>query len=132
MKKTHNPIALYEALQTIRLTASVLYDRGSSLERSQEQLADDIKPLIAQKQALIQRAVQHDLGGVICAVKQLQADSKAHLEAAQFLKEKAENAQSHARELLDSIRDNLNKHKSTEMQHGDFSATLVDGELNIR
>lgn len=125
-------LALYNDLQTIRLTAAVLYDRGKALERSEEDLAEDIKPLHERKRHLINHAIAHDLGGVICAIKQLHADSQGHLETAQFLKEKSENAKAHAAELLEAIKDQLHKKNSTEILHGDFSATLVDGKVTIR
>lgn len=123
---------MYQDLQTIRLTASVLYDRGRALDRSHEQLAEDIAPLKHRRSTLVKHAIEHDLGGVICAIRQLQADSKAHLEAAQFLKEKSEDANQHARELLDAIKKEMQEKDVSVAMQGDFSVTLVNGEITVR
>lgn len=127
-----HPLSFYQDLQTIRLTASVLYDRGRSLDRSHEELVEDIAPLHERKKLIVKDAIEHDLGGVICAIKQLESDAKAHLETAKFLQQKAEDSRQHARELLDSIKQTLQENERTEAMSGDFSVTLVNGEVTIR
>src|SRR5271163_1164806 len=99
-----NPLALYEQLQVIRMTASVLYDRGRAMDLTHEKLSEDIAPLKEAQKDLIEEAVKNELGSVICTIKQYEADAKAHLDVIRFLQEKAEDSKAHAQNLLDEIK----------------------------
>lgn len=129
---SHPKLTVYENLQTIRLTASVLYDRGRAMDRSHEQLADDIAPLLKHRKEMVKHAIANDLSGVICAIKQLQADAKSHLATAQYLKEKAEDSTQHARNLLDALKKDLQEKNADSAADGDFSVTLINGDVTIR
>lgn len=130
--KSHHPFTFYNALQTIRLTASVIYDQGLAQEMKPAQLAQAIQPLHEQKQKMIERALETDLGGLICAIRQLNEDAKSHIETIKFLKEKAHNAELHSQDLMNAIKEHLKKNGVTEAMHGDFSVTLIGETLTIR
>lgn len=125
-------LKFYDRLCQIRLTAAVLYDRGRALGHGHEELADDIRPLMQTLQKERAEAADSDLAGVVMAIRSLESEAQKHELDVKFLTEKAASAREHVALLKQELHGTLTRRGITERIEGDFSVTLVDGNITVR
>jgi hypothetical protein len=130
MKRTN--LIFAEKLTKLRLSASMIYDRGRASGHSHEELMEGVKPLMDELHKMSLHAVKHDLGDVICAIQFLKAEADKHDRDARFLIQKSVDTKEHAIRLENMIKNEMETKGLSEMGDGDFFATLVDGILTIR
>lgn len=116
---------LSETLLSLRAAACAIYDRGLMSGKNQEELAKEIEPLTKALHHTISKAAEDDLPGCVIAVQRLQNMAKAHREDAQYLLEKADDDQNHARYIQKALIKRMKKVGVEEMKNGDFTATIV-------
>lgn len=136
-EKTAKPyahrLALSETIQSLRLSAALIYDRGMAAKLSPEQMAESLRPLQEVLKETLAHAAHHDLPGCVIAVERLQHQAEAHKKDAQFLLTKAEDALNHVEHLKSLIILSMTARKVEEWQVADFIATITttDGKARL-
>lgn len=124
---------LFQKLVRIRLSASILYDQGRAQGKDQEALGRDIKPLMDRLDKMIAHGVDHDLPGVVFAMKALEHEIQAQERDAQFLIEKICNTKEHLEKIRGAMIRNLKERGVNDRMEGGYSVTLTerDGEPEL-
>lgn len=125
-------IHFYERLSVMRLTAAVMFDQSIAAGATPETTAKNLEPITKKVEEVTRHAIQHDLPGVVFAIRALESDAMKHDQDARFLLDKAENSRAHVQRLKNALKDEMAKHGATERKHGDTFVTLVNGEINLR
>lgn len=122
-----------ERLQTMRLSAAVLYDRGKGLGQSDEELGKAIQPLMKGLVVSTAKAVEEDFCGVVEAIKHMRAEVKMHESDARRIAMKIEDTKNHVKQLEHAIMANMKATGIGTRMHKGYSATLVevDGKLEL-
>lgn len=115
-----------QQIEKLRLAAAVIYDRARGVGEKPEAIQKIIQPVTTQLDDATKKAVKHDLGGVIMAIKSLESAAEIHERDAKFLIGKAMDARNHAMSLRTAIGADLKEKGVTERSGGGFSVTLTE------
>lgn len=123
---------LFRRISALRITAAVLYDRGVAAGHGHVQLMQDTQPLRDELQREITVAATEDLAGMIAAARFLETEAEGHEKDARYLLEKRDNALDTAKRIRSAITARMHMENKISVMDGDYSATLIEGELTLR
>lgn len=129
--KLHHP-DLFEKLARLRLMAAVVYDQGIAANLSDDEKEKTIEPIRHRHEELIKEAIQNDLPGLICAIKNYQALAVMDQNIAKRHQEKASEALSHADILSEHLKAHMLSTGKTQIMDGNYMAIITDMKLEIR
>lgn len=118
-------LQFFDQLLNLRLSASLLYDRGKRSGQGDEELHKTLEPLRAALDGLIAWGMANDLAGVLCAIKRLETEAKAHDADAKLLILKSVNTKEHVERLEDELKKIMKAKGQDFLNAGDFSVTLT-------
>lgn len=123
---------LYDHITALRVTASVLYDKGIAKGLTPAEIQKSIQPLSEQMTFLVQQSAENDFPGTCMAIRSLETEAEYHEKDARFLIDKAQDARQHAVALRGAIRHLIEKNGREAHVEAGFSATLIEGKVMIR
>lgn len=129
MKKEHS---LYDELVKLRLMAAVLYDQGTYADLSEEEKHSSIEPLQKKRTHLINLAVEKDLEQTIIAIKNIEGDAESEKKRAERHMEKYREAMLHAQHIREALKEHMISRGQLERSHGNYMATITNGQLEVR
>ena len=119
-------LSFSDQLARLRGHASLVYDRGVLAGLKREEVAKEIEPIRELMDRLIDDHAKRDLASCALAISQLERHAEGFLKDAEILRQRAEDARSHAQAIRAAIAKHMiHIHKSILEQGGVF-ATLIE------
>lgn len=121
--KSHHK--LYEVISRMRVTAGLVFDKGTMQGLTPQMIQNQIQPLSDQLDQVIAEASKGQLGDVVTAVNCFEFEAQGFEQSAKVFIEKAAQARHHATQLREALAQDMQRKGEHIRDQEGFTASLI-------